>query len=102
MTNRLSIDCCRIKVAIFQCRAIISLPQRGTEFDCCSLASGCANLLSPSQSPSPEIWSVVAGRERIRRRNTLGCMAGLSLALVFVADAGLLLVVQWEWGGTSD
>jgi len=34
------------------------------------------------------------GRKSIQHKNTLGCMAGLTLALVCVAAASLLVVIQ--------
>jgi len=42
-------------------------------------------------SPSQEMGTIVTGI-----KNTSGCMAGLTLALVCVAAAGLLVVIQGE------
>ena len=39
------------------------------------------------------------GRKCIRHKKYLGCMAGLTHAVVYVAAAGLLVVIQCE--GTS-
>ena len=36
------------------------------------------------------------GRKGIRHKNTFGCMVRLILALVCVAAAGLLVVIEWE------
>jgi len=36
------------------------------------------------------------GRNVIWHKNTFGCMAWLTLALICVAAAGLLVVIQWE------
>ena len=50
------------------------------------------------QASSPEIWKVAPGRTS-GIKSTLGCdrcVAGLTLALICVAAAGLLMVIQWE------
>jgi len=47
-----------------------------------------------SQSQSSEIEGC-SGTD-VQYANTLGCMAGLTLALVSVAAAGQLMVIQWE------
>ena len=36
------------------------------------------------------------------KKNTLGCMAGLTFTLVCVAAAGLLVVIQWEASARGD
>jgi len=61
---------------------------------CCScLALGYASQHILSRSVSPEIGRAV-GRKGSRHKNSLGCMAVLTLALICVAAASLL----WSYG----
>jgi len=60
-----------------------------------SLASGCARQHILNGSSSPKIGMVATGRAS-SIKNTLGCLAGLTLTLACVAAAGLLVVIQWE------
>ena len=60
---------------------------------CTGLASEYADQLILSWSLSPEMERIAAGMAS-GIKNTLGCMAGLTLALVCVAAAGLLVVIQ--------
>jgi len=57
-----------------------------------SITSGCASEHILSWSPSPGRM-VITGRAS-GVQNTLGCMAGLTLALVCIAAAGRLVVEQ--------
>ena len=59
-----------------------------------SLASRYASQFIMSRSRSPDIGRVNYGSKGSQCKNTMGCMAGLSLALVCMDAAGLLVVIQ--------
>ena len=58
----------------------------------CILALGYASLHILSPGPKHKNWEGCS-RKDIQHKDTLGCTAGLTLTLIYVA-AGLLVVIQ--------